>query len=182
MKDTDTKGAPGVGQSGASPLGLARTAIRYWAILGGFLIIALVLMTTSSVISGFIFDKPFPGDFELVELGVAVAAFSFLPFCQLTGANVTVDIFTAWASPRLVDVFKLVSSLAAGAFGGLLITTMYDGMEYYRQYSEVTPILEVPIWSVFPPILFSLALLVIASLITFMEAIRDILRPASQSL
>ncbi|MEI2387005.1 TRAP transporter small permease [Breoghania sp. JC706] len=182
MKDPDTNGATGSGRSGASPLWLARVAIRSWAILGGFLIIALVLMTTASVISGFLFDKPFPGDFELVELGVAVAVFSFLPFCQLTGANVTVDIFTAWASPRLVDGFKLVSSLIAGAFALLLLTTMYDGMEYYRQYNEVTPILEVPIWSVFPAILFSLALLAVASLITLIEAVQGLAHPAPQSL
>ncbi|MDJ0932190.1 TRAP transporter small permease [Breoghania sp.] len=182
MKDPDTKGTTGSGTRGASLVGLARTGIRYWSILGGFLIIALVLMTTASVISGFVFDKPFPGDFELVELSVAVTAFAFLPFCQLTGANVTVDIFTAWASPRLVDVFKFISSLIAGAFAVLLVTTMYDGMAYYRQYNEVTPILEVPIWSVFPPILFSLVLLAIASAITLAEAVRDIARPASSSL
>ncbi|PTW60972.1 TRAP-type C4-dicarboxylate transport system permease small subunit [Breoghania corrubedonensis] len=182
MKDPDTTGATGSGQSGASLVWLARMAIRCWAILGGFLVIAIVLMTTASVISGFVFDKPFPGDFELVELGVAVAAFSFLPFCQLTGSNVTVDIFTAWASPRLVDGFKLISSLIAGAFALLLTTTMYDGMEYYRQYNEVTPILEVPIWSVFPPILISLVLLAVASLISLMEAILGLMHPTPQSL
>lgn len=160
---------------------LARTVIRYWAILGGLVVVALVLMTASSVVSGFIFDKPFPGDFELVELGVALAAFSFLPYCQLAGANVTVDIFTAWASQRLVDVFKLLASVIAGAFAGLLIFTMYGGMTYYRQYNEVTPILEVPIWSVFPPILLSLVLLVAASVITFIEALHDITRSRPQS-
>ena len=183
MKDTQTtpQDENVAGRSGAGPVGLARTIIQSWAILGGLVIVALVLMTTSSVISGFIFDKPFPGDFELVELGVAVAAFAFLPYCQLTGANVTVDIFTAWAGERLIDVFKLVSSLIAGGFAGLLVTTMYGGMTYYRQYNEVTPILEVPIWSVFPPILLSLALLVLASLITLTEALRDLSRPAART-
>ncbi|WP_321336237.1 TRAP transporter small permease [Breoghania sp.] len=169
----------GPGKKGIPLIAVASIVIRYWAIFGGLLITALVLMTTASVVSGFIFSKPFPGDFELVELGVAVAAFTFLPFCQLTGSNVTVDIFTAWASDRLIDVFKVIASLISGAFATLLITTMYDGMTYYRQYNEVTPILEVPIWSVFPPILFSLALLVLASLITLVEAVRGLARPAS---
>ncbi|WP_321341382.1 TRAP transporter small permease [Breoghania sp.] len=178
MKDPNTSPS-GSGKERMSPVRIARSVIRYWAIFGGLLITALVLMTTASVVSGFIFAKPFPGDFELVELGVAVAAFSFLPFCQMTGSNVTVDIFTAWASDRLIDVFKLIASLISGSFAALLITTMYGGMAYYRQYNEVTPILEVPIWSVFPPILFSLALLVLASFITLFEAIRDIARPAT---
>lgn len=180
MTDPDFAGTAGSDGRSARLLGLARTVIRTWAILGGFVLIALVLMTASSVVSGYMFGKPFPGDFELVELGVAVAAFSFLPYCQLTGANVTVDIFTAWAPARLIDSFQLIASVIAAAFAVLLLTTMYDGMAYYQKYNEVTPILEVPIWSVFPPILISLALLAVAAAITFVEALRAVARPASQ--
>ncbi len=38
---------------------------------------------------------------------------SFLPYCQLTGANVTVDMFTAGAGPRTVAALGVLSALLA---------------------------------------------------------------------
>ena len=62
-------------------------------------------MNAISVTGSAVFGRPFPGDFELTEMGVAVAAFSFLPYCQLTGANVTADIFTSGASRAWIAIF-----------------------------------------------------------------------------
>ena len=153
----------------AGLIGLARRLIRLWAIGGGLLLIAIVLMTASSVVSGYIFSRPFPGDFEIVQMGVAIAAFTFLPYCQIEGSNVTVDIFTTWASPRLIVVLRMISAVIATAIALLLLTRMWDGMADYQKYNETTPIVEIPIWYAFPPILFSLALLFLASLVTIAE-------------
>ena len=65
-------------------LGLLLRLIKAWALLGGFLLLAVVLMTTYSAAAGFLISRPFPGDFELTQMGVAVAAFAFLPYCQLS--------------------------------------------------------------------------------------------------
>lgn len=182
MSDSEHTGAAGSEENRAGPIGLARAFIRLWAIMGGLTVIAIVLMTASSVVSGFIFSKPFPGDFEIVQMGIAIAAFMFLPYCQLEGANVTVDIFTAWASPRLVSVFRLISSVIAMLIAGLLLARMWDGMGDYQKYNETTPIVEIPLWYVYPPILFSLALLLLASIITIVECSKALCRPASGSL
>ena len=60
---------------------IAESAITIWALLGGVVLVAVVLMNTYSVI-GNNFGAPFPGDFEMTEMGVCVAAFAFLPFLQ----------------------------------------------------------------------------------------------------
>ena len=130
----------------------------------------IALMNTWSVISLSLLGFPVPGDFEMVEMGVAVAAFSFLPYCQLTGANVTADIFTAGASPRWVAIFALFSAMIAVFFSAILIWRMSDGLISYIQYDQVTTILNIPIWLAFPPILVSLVLLFIASVISMREA------------
>ena len=130
-------------------------------------------MNTWSVLSLAGLGYPVPGDFEMVEMGVAVAAFSFLPYCQLTGANVTADIFTSGASPRWVAFFSLLSAVVAALFSVILIWRMSYGLVSYLEYNEVTTILGIPVWTVFPPILFSLVLLVAASSITLVEAARD---------
>lgn len=128
-------------------------------------------MNTWSVISLAVFGFPVPGDFELVEMGVAVAAFSFLPYCQSKGANVTADIFTAAASPVTIAAFTLLAAVVAAFFSVILLWRMSDGMVSYLRYQEVTTILNIPLWIVFPPILVSLALLVLAAAVTLHEAI-----------
>ena len=160
----------------AGSRGLAHHLIEGWALLGGVLLLAVALMNTWSVVSLAALGFPVPGDFELVEIGVAVAAFTFLPYCQLTGANVTADIFTANASPKWVALFALLAALLAAFFSVILIWRMWDGMISYIEYREVTTILNIPRWLAFPPILVSLALLVVAAAITLGDALRN-MRP-----
>jgi TRAP-type C4-dicarboxylate transport system permease small subunit len=155
------------------PIGLVSRIITVWAVLGGIVLLAVVLMNTYSVI-GNQFAMPFPGDFEMTEIGVAIAAFAFLPYCQLTGANVTADIFTARASPRWVALFSLVASVVALGFSVLLLWRMYAGMLDQREYGYETAILQFPNWLAWLPILISLALLAVASLITLRDSARKI--------
>ncbi len=109
---------------------------------------------------------------------VAVSVFMFLPYCQLSDANVTADIFTAHASPRTIARLKLLSAFIALGFSVLLIWRMYAGLLDYRQYVETTTILHIPIWYAYIPALMSLALLVLASLISVRDLLHD-LRHAS---
>lgn len=158
--------------------GLARRVIEIWALLGGAVLLAIALMSTWSATSAFVFNKPLQGDFELVEMCVAVSVFMFLPYCQLSDANVTADIFTAHASPRTIARLKLLSAFIALGFSVLLIWRMYAGLLDYRQYVETTTILRIPIWYAYIPALMSLALLVLASLISVRDLLHD-LRHAS---
>jgi TRAP-type C4-dicarboxylate transport system permease small subunit len=153
-----------------------RQLIRLWALCGGFILIGIILMTAYSATSNLLFSAPVAGDFEIVEMGVAIAVFCFLPFCQLEGANVSVDIFTMKAGPKTVALMSILASTIAVIFASLLLWRMSLGMSDYREYEEYTAILSIPIWIAFPPILFSLFLLILASLITTTESFRKLLR------
>jgi TRAP-type C4-dicarboxylate transport system permease small subunit len=166
MPDDRRDEAPGL-------TGLARRVIEVWALLGGAVLLGIALMSSWSAASGFVFRKPLSGDFELVEMCIAISVFMFLPYCQLTGANVTADIFTAGARPRTIAALRLLSAGLALAFSVLLLWRMYAGLLDYRQYVETTTILRVPIWYAYVPALISLALLVIASLISIRDAGED---------
>lgn len=150
---------------------LARHLITGWALFGGLVLIGVVLVNTYSILAGAIINKPFPGDFELTEMGAAIAAFCFLPYCQLVGANVSADIFTMKAGPRSVALMSVFAGIIALLFAGILIWRMYAGLLDYREYTEFTGILEIPIWWAFVPALLSLILLFCASAITFGEAV-----------
>jgi TRAP-type C4-dicarboxylate transport system permease small subunit len=152
-------------------ISLARRVIELWALLGGAVLFGIAVMSTWSATSGFIFRRPLSGDFELVEMFVAISVFMFLPYCQLTGANVTADIFTARAGARTVALLELLSAVLALAFSLLLTWRMYLGLLDYQQYVETTTILRIPIWYAYVPALISLVLLTAASLISLRDAV-----------
>jgi TRAP-type C4-dicarboxylate transport system permease small subunit len=154
----------------AKPIGVARLVIRYWALAGGFVLVALVVMTGTSAILNLVLNKPFPGDFEIVKHGVAIAAFAFLPYCQLSHANVTVDIFTERASGRSKSLMVLLASLIAAITAAVLFRQMWLGMLDYIQYGEAMVSVPIKLWTAFPPALMSLVLLFVAALITAGEA------------
>ncbi|MGR3793024.1 TRAP transporter small permease [Vannielia sp. SX4] len=156
---------------GAGRFRPARRLIEGWALFGGLVLFAVVAVNAWSILAGWLANAPFPGDFELTEMGTAVAVFAFLPYCQLVGANVSADIFTMRASPWQVALMSLLAALVAFAFSVLLIWRMWLGLIDYRTYTEFTGILEIPIWWAFVPVLASLALLLLASFITLTEAI-----------
>ncbi len=152
--------------------GVLGRIVVWWAIAGGGLLALVVLVNVWSVIGPAI-GLPFAGDFELTEMGVAVAVFTFLPYCQLTGQNVTADIFTANAGRRTVAALSAIGSLVALLFAALLLWRMWFGLLDQKSYDYATTILQVPIWWAYVPILFSLAMLLLAAVETLRHEIRE---------
>ena len=69
------------------------------AVFGGIALLVVTAFTVVSVVGRTAFDSPVLGDQEIVEIGIAVALFSFMPYCQMRAANVIVAFFTARVSP-----------------------------------------------------------------------------------
>jgi TRAP-type C4-dicarboxylate transport system permease small subunit len=150
-------------------IGAVRKAAEWWALAGGALLVAVVLAIAASAAGNIFFDSPIAGDFEIAEIATAIAAFSFLPHCQLTGANVCADLFTSRAGPRTSAALSLLAALVAGVFAALLLWRMSAGMLDYKNDGEITHILGFPVWAAFPPMLFSLALLLLAAAASALE-------------
>jgi TRAP-type C4-dicarboxylate transport system permease small subunit len=163
--------------AGASPPGrLLRRIITGWALAGGALLVAVVAMNVASVLGSAFLGRPFPGDFEMTEVGIAIAAFAFLPYCQMTGANITADIFTARARRLTLSIFALAAATAALAFSLILLWRMYYGLLDQKGYNYTTTILQFPHWTAYAVILISLALLAAAALLSLIEASREFTR------
>lgn len=150
--------------------GVIERLISGWALLGGLALLGVIAVNLAAVIGAMI-GWPFPGDFELTEMGVAVAVFAFLPYCQLRDANVTADIFTTGAGPRLLAALKAFAALVATGFAAILLWRMSAGLVDMREYGYATAILQVPTWIAFVPILVSLGLLTAAALITLVDSL-----------
>jgi len=163
-------------RAGGGAAGLAHRVIEWWALLGGIVLLAIALMTAWSAATGWLLGKPLPGDFELTEIFVAIAVFAFLPYCQLTDANVTADLFTAGAGPRTLAAFRLFGVLIALAVALLLTWRTWAGLLDYRRFIETTAILKIPIWWAYVPALASLVLLVLACVIVLVNDWRALIR------
>lgn len=171
----DAGGPPEAGSKNLRRAGLGGALaklIKYWALAGGAIVSILVVLTAASAILNLTVHRPIPGDYELAKHCIAIAIFTFLPYCQLVGANVTVDIFTEGMSHRSKSAMVAFSSLIAALFALLLLRQMSYGFADYIRYPETTATLGLPLWTAFPPMLFSLLLLFIAALITGIDGIR----------
>ena len=152
---------------------LARSVITGWALLGGVVTLAVVVVQTASVVTG-ILGAPVPGDFELTELGIAVAVFAFLPYCQLTDANVTADIFTSGLGKRTQSALVLLSSVIALVFAILMAWRTWLGAQNQFDYDYQTAILQIPIGYAFIAIVISLILVAVAAIITIVESCQGV--------
>jgi TRAP-type C4-dicarboxylate transport system permease small subunit len=144
---------------------LGEKLISVWALVGGSILLSVVSLNIGSIIGGIVLIHV-PGDFELTQIGVAVAVFCFLPYCQLHKHNVTADIFTFWANNKTILLLRIGGAFVALLFSILLLWRMTDGMLDQKKYDYTTAILQFPIWMAFIPILISLCLLAMASIIT----------------
>jgi TRAP-type C4-dicarboxylate transport system permease small subunit len=163
-------------QSGTRLHSLVLRICTGWAVIGGLVLLAVVMTNVVSVVGAAVFNAAVPGDFELTEMGVAIAVFAFLPYCQIAGLNVTADIFTSRASPFWLSLFSLLGALVALAFGALLLWRMYYGMLDQRTYDSTTAILQIPMWWGYGACLLSLALLVLAGFASLIESARSMFR------
>ena len=72
---------------------------RPLAIAGGLLMLGVACMVLVSVVMRWLINYSVPGDIELVQIGTALAVFSFLPLCQAHRGNIMVDTFTSRLPP-----------------------------------------------------------------------------------
>ena len=142
------------------------------AVFGGVAALAVACLVAVSVLRRWLFSQPIPGDFELAQIGTAVAVFAFLPYCQIVRGNIVVDTFTSRLPKRTlrgIDGFwDLVYAAAMGLVAGCLARGTWD--VYHSQ--EVSMVLRIPAW---PGIAFGavccalLALLALSSAIGLMR-------------
>ena len=116
------------------------------AVFGGIVLLAMTAFTVVSVVGRTALDLPVLGDQEIVELGCAIAIFSFMPYCQMRAANVIVDFFTARLSQAARD--GLDATMNAIFSLCILIVTWRLGVGGIATYevADASMFLRIPQW------------------------------------
>ena len=129
--------------------------ITLWALLGGFLLLLIVLITAINA-AGFslntvakLFGRNFPGlpGYEdAVTLFVGIAALAMFPYCQLHSGHAVVDVFMqkapSWLNKFIRNLSALLTILLACFFAYMLL----QGVDQLRNDNVETTVLGWPVW------------------------------------
>ena len=137
---------------------------KFCAILAGFLLTGITLMTCASLIGRNTTGTTLVGDFELTGVVAGAAIALFLPWCQVRRGNIIVDFFTARASERTNAALDRFGALLLGLSLALLAWRAgYGGLSAWRAQST-SMMLGFPEWIVYAAMVPPLALTAVIGL------------------
>ncbi len=139
---------------------------RAFAVGSGLTLIAMALMSLTSIVGRSLFSKPILGDYELVQMMSAVAVTMALPFCQMIRGHIIVDFFTANAPKKFNRACDIVASLILSVAGFVFAWRITIGMFELRNSGDASMLLTMPIWWGYLPMVPSFFLLGCAALYT----------------
>jgi TRAP-type C4-dicarboxylate transport system permease small subunit len=133
-----------------SPIGrFVQALARYAALSGGAVMIGVTLVTVLSIIGralirfGF---SPVPGDFEIVQAGMAYAIFVFLPWCHLVRGHAIVAILTDRFPVRFNALAEFVWDVVMFIVASFIAWRLWYGLVDKYAFHEQTFILRMPVW------------------------------------
>ena len=135
------------------------------ALAGGALLSALTLMSVISI-GGRLAGRPIQGDFELVQVGCAIAIAFFLPYSQFKGAHIIVDFFTVRASSRAQRTLDCIGSVLLALVMALVAWRTGAGAIAMKAGGETSMIMSLPLWYAYAAMAPAFALTSVAGLYT----------------
>ncbi|MBP0464899.1 TRAP transporter small permease [Roseomonas sp. PWR1] len=161
-----------------SALREALTAIsRASALFGGLLLLVAVGVTCASVVGGLL-GKPILGDSEVVELCLGVAIALALPWAEMRGGHVIVDVFTARMPARGVAWLDALMRAAVALVATVLAVQIADGAYGQWDRERASMFLELPYWWGYAGAAVGLALWTVTALFVAAERFGEARRAA----
>lgn len=144
-QNQDAEGRLSADDYGATGRALMRVC-EVLALIGGIILIVVTTITVLSVVGRTGFDLPILGDSEIVEIGVAYSIFSFLAYCQMRGANVIVDFFTARAPAAIRNGLDAFSNILFAVVVCVLTWRLTLGGIDRFTHDDFSMFLQIPVW------------------------------------
>ena len=120
------------------------------AVLSGVILIFAGSVMVVSVVSRSLFQRPVPGDFEIVAMATAAAVFLCLPYTQWLDGNVRVDFFLSKASKHIRTTLDAITNIAFAALALVFCWRMTLGLVDFYTYGDISQIIAIPLWWVMP--------------------------------
>jgi len=118
---------------------------RLLALFGGALAVCLALLVSISITLRALGLGGVRGDFEFVQMGVALIVFAFMPWCQARRGNVMVDSFTTRLPPRFQAALDALWDVVFAGMMALIAWRLGAGALEAARSSTTTMVLLLPI-------------------------------------
>jgi TRAP-type transport system small permease protein len=152
---------------------------RHLALFGGWLLLAVAIVTASDALLRDFLGRPLPGTFEATELVLAALIFFGLPYTSLTDSHVAVDFLTGRLGQRTQHAIIAVNALiCAGLFGVITLQMTALAVEFLAT-QRTTITMRIPIFPCIVPVTVTAGL---AALAFVVQAIGAALRAWRLSL
>jgi TRAP-type C4-dicarboxylate transport system permease small subunit len=145
------------------------------AIAGGVVSLAAAVLVTTSVTGRWFGYGSINGDFDFVQIAVAVSVFCFLPFTQARRGNIVVDSLTAKLPARTNRIVDAFWDLVYAAAAAVLAWSLFNGAREALANNLQSFMLGVPLGPVF---VVCAALLVLLAATAVGTAIHLLRRPS----
>jgi len=138
--------------------------LKYVALIGGFILFALMLFVSVAVFSRKVLNEPILGDFEIVKIGLSLVVMMAIPYVTLRGAHIRVDILDQHIGSFGRYVGDIFARLVSCFVFFLLIQKTWNKMLDAHKYGDVTNMIEIPVSIAYAAITagFGLSILVLA--------------------
>lgn len=149
------------------------------ALIGGGVLLILVIMTCISIFGRSLASiglRPIEGDFELIEIGVAFAIFSFLSWAQYKDGHARVDVFKDYFSKSLNLSLNLFSNLMMTVIACIIGWRLSAGMLDKFAYNETTYTLQIPLWISYSVCLIGAYVFIIISILSTLNSLAALMR------
>lgn len=133
---------------------------------------AVALVVVASVGRRYLFGRPIEGDYELVEMGMAIAIFLCFPYCHATGTNLVAEFFSTRFSDRLKLALDAVADAVFAAVAAAFAWRLAIGLGRKFAQHDTSMLLAIPIWIGFAVAVVSMALLTLVCLARMADEIR----------
>jgi TRAP-type C4-dicarboxylate transport system permease small subunit len=168
-----------------SLLGFERVALvwtRRLALLGGWLLLGVALVTVADALRRSLLGRPIQGTFEATELVLAVIIFFGLPYTGITDGHVSVDFLTSRLSSRTQHAIIAVNAMVCAVLLGLITLQMADLAAEYMATRRTTITVRLPIVPFILPVTVAAALATLGCVVQAVGAGARVLRPAMPPL
>jgi TRAP-type C4-dicarboxylate transport system permease small subunit len=147
---------------------LLRKAVRWASFV---LLAALVVTPLLQITMRGVFNVPLAGAEELAKYFLICLTFLAASYVTAEGGQIRMEEFQVWLPPRPRWVLQLVIELSGVAVFAILFVASVVTVS--RNMNSVTPILEMPFWLFFAPLVLGSLLLVVETLVMFVHTWRS---------
>jgi TRAP-type transport system small permease protein len=135
---------------------------RHLALFGGWLLLAVAIVSTSDALLRDFLGRPLPGTFEATELVLAAIIFLGLPYTSLTDGHVSVDFLTGRLGQRVQHAIIAVNALICAGLFGVITLQMTALAAEFLATQRTTITMRIPIFPCIVPVTVTAGLAALA--------------------